>query len=50
MDENYKIIEFENFCGRCIHRDDPENSDACDECLSEPARYETHVPLNFKNR
>lgn len=50
MDERYKIIEFEKFCGMCIHRDDPENSDACEECLNEPARYETHTPLNFESR
>ena len=48
MEDKYKIIEFDKFCGSCKHRDDPENDDICEECLCEPARYETHIPLNYE--
>lgn len=48
MNEHYKLVDFEHYCGTCKHRDDPESSDVCNDCLYEPARVETHKPVNYE--
>lgn len=47
MEERYKIVEFDRYCGTCKHRDD-KDSEVCDECLYEPARVDSHKPINYE--
>ena len=49
MDENFKHINFENWCPSCIHEDEEESDPykACNDCLSEGARVNTQKPLKY---
>lgn len=48
MEERYKLVDYEHYCGTCKHRDNSEADDICNECLCEPARIDTHKPINYK--
>lgn len=48
MEERLKIVEYEKYCGRCVHSDRDPWDDPCDECLGVPAREYSHRPVNFK--
>lgn len=44
MDCCIKEVSFDIYCLRCIHKDLAEEDHPCDECLTIPARENTHVP------
>lgn len=50
MYDELKIVDFEQFCGTCKHKD--ENPDVegspCDICLSIPARESSHKPEKYE--
>lgn len=48
MNDHYKEVYFDQYCGSCKHRDDPNDSEVCNDCLYEPARIDTHKPLNYE--
>lgn len=48
MEENMKIVEYEKWCPKCKHLNTPDYEDPCNECLNEPARPNSHKPVNFK--
>lgn len=61
MEGDLKLVEFDKYCPTCVHnKPDPvrdDNSDGtlyvetreeCQLCLSEPARPDSHKPLNYK--
>lgn len=48
MEQMTKFVDFAFYCPRCVHRDDPDDCDACNECLNEPARENTMKPIKFK--
>ena len=43
-----QFVEYERFCKDCIHYKEPEHSDACNECLTEPVNYNSIKPTMFK--
>ena len=48
--ENLKLVDFDKYCPKCINKD-VEESDPykpCNDCLAEPARVDSHKPINFK--
>ena len=48
MEINTNIIEFDQFCGSCKHKDLDEKLDPCCECLDNPALVDTEIPLNYE--
>lgn len=46
--ENMKIVNFDEYCKRCINAKKKESEDPCYECLQEPARQYSHKPARFE--
>ncbi len=46
--ENMKLVHFDEYCKRCIHKKKKESEDPCYECLTEPARQFSHKPARFE--
>lgn len=49
MDE-LKFVDFDAYCPHCQYADKSESDDPCDECLSIPARYNSHKPEKYKDK
>lgn len=47
MEYRYKEVYFDNFCAKCIHKDNEESDPPCDECLEEPVNEFSHTPTRF---
>lgn len=45
--DNEKIVEFDKWCSTCKHKDKKEHESPCDECLSVPARMNSHKPERY---
>lgn len=45
---NEKEVYFGQYCVRCRFRKLPENEEPCEECLTNPMRYDSHRPLKFE--
>lgn len=43
-----KIVNFEDYCGSCIHRKLNENDDPCNDCLTISAREDSHKPEYYE--
>lgn len=56
QDNDYKIVEFENYCPRCVNQDKVNEdkeltvNEFCHECLNTPARPNSHKPEKFEER
>ena len=48
--ENYKEVDFKNYCSKCKYKNLEETKDPCNECLTEGARLNTRKPLRFKEK
>lgn len=48
MDESYKEVYFDQYCGKCKHKDVPETGCPCDECLSNPVNLYSHKPVKWE--
>ena len=42
-----KIVDFE-FCKTCKNCDLSEHSDICNECLDQPSKLNSKIPVNYK--
>lgn len=47
MDYRFKEVYFDNFCAKCVHKDNKESEPPCDECLNEPVNEYSHTPVKF---
>ena len=45
-----KIVEFENWCKKCVHCAKKENEEPCDECLEHSTNEDSHRPVKFQNK
>lgn len=45
-----KEVLYDRYCEKCIHKNESEDSDACFDCLNEPARENSHKPIKFKEK
>lgn len=45
---NTKEVYFNRWCRRCKYRRLPENSEPCEECLTNPVNYDSHRPVKFE--
>ena len=51
MDENNtRFVEFDIYCKKCEYRNLEDFKDPCNECLEEPARIGTNIPLCYKEK
>ena len=50
MTTDEKEVYFDVYCEKCVHFDDPDEEDPCNECLSYPMNYDSHKPVRFKER
>lgn len=48
--DNWKEVWFGDYCKDCKYSDEAEDSDICNECLTECARLNSHKPVNFKEK
>lgn len=44
---DYKIVDYMKYCPKCVLANEPETNDKCSECLDNPARIDSHKPINF---
>ena len=48
MNDHMKILMFECWCPKCIHKKEKETEEPCNECLYYPAVDDEETPLHFK--
>lgn len=48
MDDQYKIVLFDQYCPTCKHKDLDENKEPCEECLSNPINLYSHRPIKWE--
>lgn len=47
MSDSYKEVYFDQYCKTCHYKNTAESEDPCYECLSEPARQNSHKPVRW---
>lgn len=50
MDGDMKIVDFQEYCETCQYQSKKEYEEPCDECLSIPARPNSHKPEKYKEK
>lgn len=52
MENDLKIVNFHEYCERCIHwpEDDTIEGGTCDICMSITARENSHKPEKFEEK
>ena len=48
MDDDYKFVEFDEFCVTCKHKKIQETEAPCDECLSNPVNLNSRKPVKWE--
>lgn len=48
MEEVYKIVHFDKYCGTCKFSKTSEDDEPCSECLCYPANAYSHKPVNYE--
>ena len=48
MTDNYKIVEYHNWCKTCKYKDIQENEDPCFDCMWEPVNLSTKKPIKYE--
>lgn len=43
-----KLVEFSEYCKKCVNAKESHLYPTCNECLHVPAREDSHKPVNFK--
>lgn len=43
-----KIVEFHEWCKKCVHYSKSESEDPCWECLDEPVNEDSRRPVNYE--
>lgn len=47
---NMKEVYYEQYCKTCEHSSKAESEEPCNECLSEPARQNSHKPIKYEEK
>ena len=50
MNEGYKEVYFNQYCGLCKYKDTAEENDPCAECLTNPVNSNSHKPVNYEEK
>lgn len=45
---NHKIVDFHEYCKKCLYSKTKETEEPCDACLAMPSKENSVRPLNFK--
>lgn len=48
MDDEYKEVDFFQYCPTCKHKDINEVEDPCNECMDEGWNVESHKPVRWE--
>lgn len=48
MSENMKEVRYDIYCNKCKYKDNPENTDPCWDCLTNPVNWNSKKPVYFK--
>lgn len=44
---NEKLVEFHEYCPKCIYYERDANEDPCFDCLGDPVNTHSHKPTKF---
>ncbi len=44
---NTKEVRYDLYCNTCVNKKEPEDCDACNECLNKPFNIDSHKPINY---
>ena len=47
---DYKIVEFDKYCPTCRWKNRSEHFSICNECLTNPARIDSHKPECYEKK
>ena len=47
MEDAYKEVYFNQYCGTCKHWDVNPKEDPCDDCLGHPVNLYSHKPVHW---
>lgn len=50
MEDIYKEVYFDKYCGKCKYEKLTENDSPCDECMDEPVNLYSHKPVKFEEK
>lgn len=50
MEDDYKIVRFEEYCKKCKYEKLKDEEDPCNECLTSPVNLYSHKPVNFEEK
>ena len=50
MQYEYKEVYYDQYCGKCKHRDVMGFAEPCNECLSNPVNLHSHKPVKFEEK
>ena len=48
MDNEMRIIDYDQYCNTCKYKDKKGYEYPCNDCLYEPARCESSIPSKYK--
>jgi len=44
----YKEVYFDQYCDKCVHKEESDTDDPCNECLTSPVNLYSHKPTKFE--
>lgn len=47
MEENMKIVHFDEYCKTCKHSEKKDKEEPCAECLENPGNVHSHKPVRW---
>lgn len=50
MEDAYKEVYFDKYCGTCKYEKTEEADDPCDECLNNPNNLYSHRPVKWEEK
>lgn len=48
--DGMKLVNFDEYCESCEYCDEPETSDICNECLTNPVNQYSHKPIKYEEK
>ena len=50
METDTKEVNFRLYCPKCAHYKLKETEEPCNECLAQGFNYDSHKPINYKEK
>lgn len=48
MESKNKLVEFNQYCYKCVYKDLLDIQEPCNECISNPVNENSHKPVKFQ--